>query len=273
MDLMQQAQKEENRWCFFDTRDKYSKAAVLYEQAGNIYMSENNHKEAAMAYVKAGDLYEINKDMHDSIQSYTKASKQFKYFDTKTAIIYLNKIKEYYKVTGKLNNVAKILEEIGDLDEDQAMGCYLKATQYYIGENQIHSANKLRNKICDRYVTDQQYEPAANLYEIIGNDYVSTNSFSAIEYYINAIICLLALDDYVLVSNKLLLYTETCPKILNNYMYKSLNDMVDACVHGNLQGFIDACAELDQKRTLEPWKVRALLGVRKNLTEMVDGIL
>jgi alpha-soluble NSF attachment protein len=273
MDLLQQAQKEETRWTLFDTRSKYSKAAELYFQAGNIFTSENNHQDAAMAYVKSGDLYEINKEFFDSIQSYLKAVKQFKYFDPKSALIYLIKIKDCYELTGRLANAAKILEEIGDLDETQTMTSYSKAVQYYIEEKQIHNANKLRNKMCERYLKESQYELAANLYEIIANDYASTNSWSSADYYINALICLLALHDYVLVSNKLILYTETCPKLSSNYMYRSLNDMITACVNGNLQEFIDATAELDRKKPLEPWKVRALLSVRQNLTEIADGIL
>ena len=276
MNLLQQAEKEEHRWSvfeLFETRTKYSRVAELYEQAGNLLVTEKNSQEAAKAFVKAGELYEYNREYYNSVQNYIKASKQFKEFDLKNAIIYLTKVKESYELTGKLHEAAKYLEQIGDLDSDQALNCYLKASEYYLGQNAIHSANKLRKKICEIYLNNKQYELAGNLYERVANDYVQTNSWNASEFYLNAIICFLALQDYILVDTKLKVYIDTHPKLVSDYRYKYVDHMVKACLAGNLQDFIDATFQLDEKTTLEPWKVRALLKVKEQLKEAGDNIL
>lgn len=273
MNLLEQAQNEENRWCLFDTRSKYKRAAELYEQAGNLFRTENNFEASAKAYLKAGELYEAIKDYYYSIQNYIKASEQYKKFDRDSAILYLTKIKEYYERNGKLKDSAKILEQIGDLDHHQALTCYLKGVYYYREINDIHSSNKLRHKICDIYLNTKQYQLAGELYELIANDYSTTNSWSASEYYLNAIICFLSLHDYKLVLNKLMVYIDIFPKLSNDYRYEYVYNMVKACVDYNLQEFIDNTFLYDQRKTLEPWKVCILYEIRKHLVEIADAIL
>jgi tetratricopeptide (TPR) repeat protein len=273
MDLLQQAQKEENRWSLFDNKEKYENAGDLYEKAGHRFKLDINHEEAANAYVKAGDSYERIKQSYYSIKNYFEAAKQFNYFDSKRAIVYFVKVKDYYELTGDAVKAGDILEQIAAIDSNNAITLYLRAISYYVESNNVSKANKARLKLCDIYLNDKNYELAGKLYETIAIESDSKMSWISMEHYINACICWLALHNYELAHQKLVYYTETNPKISMNIKYNYLRDMIQACVDCKFQNFIDATYQFDQRHTLISWMVIALTNVREHLLEISDNIL
>lgn len=263
------------KWTIFGLGEsgKYQAAADEYNKAGNAYKLSKQWQEAAEMYLKVADLQGRLDSSHDMCTALVEAANCQKKYAVNEAVDTLRRVTETYMVNGRLNMAARYQKEIGELLEsdnalDAAVEAYRAAADLYLSEgNHKQTANQLMVKVGTLASQRGDYSAGAEIFENLGRDCleVRTLTFNAKGYFLQALMCHLALGDVVAARSKLDSFKSLDYTLDRTREAEFITALITAYENMSTEEFAQACADYDRITPLDAWKTSVLLSIKRRI--------
>jgi alpha-soluble NSF attachment protein len=209
-----EANKALNRSTFFGIgkQQKFTDAAKSFTKAGNVFKLLNQWQSAGDVFLQAADaLMQAGDNKNEVIEAIVEAGNCYKKINPVEAVKAFQNAINYYNEIGRFGSSARYWKEIAEIFEADnntasAADAYEQAAQMFERDNKKSNANTCMLKVATfSSEKSEQLLKAAKIFEDIGKGSLSSRlgAFSAKGYFLQALLCHLALGDQVQVRNKL----------------------------------------------------------------------
>eukprot|EP00188_Purpureofilum_apyrenoidigerum_P002573 Plantae.Rhodophyta-Purpureofilum_apyrenoidigerum.ctg26400.p1 GENE.Plantae.Rhodophyta-Purpureofilum_apyrenoidigerum.ctg26400~~Plantae.Rhodophyta-Purpureofilum_apyrenoidigerum.ctg26400.p1 ORF type:complete len:328 (+),score=91.13 Plantae.Rhodophyta-Purpureofilum_apyrenoidigerum.ctg26400:82-984(+) len=260
--------------------NKFEEAAQMFVKAGNTYKLGKNWKKAGETFVRAAECFEKSSNgMYDAASKYADAAKAFKNGHTQEALRAMSSAISIYENLGRFQQCAKLNKEMAEIyesneDTEKAIDRYTKAADFWDGEDAKSNANTCRVKIAELSALAKNYDLAIELFENVASAALESGllKYGAKEHLLRAGMCRLCLGDDVGAKRAMDKYTGMDPSFADSREFKLLNGITQAVEDGDAEAFTDAAYEFDSIATLDPWKTKILLQIKKGLQSKEEDL-
>lgn len=208
-----EAQKALNRTTIFGfgKQQKYEDAADFFTKAGNAFKLENQWQSAGDAFLQAADAWmQAGENRTDAVNQIIEAGNCYKKINPVEAIKAFQRAIEFYNENGRFGSSARYYKEIAEIYEADhnaagAAAAYEHAAQMFERDNKKSNANTCMLKVATFASEKGDLSRAGKIFEDIAKESLTSRlgAFSAKGYFLQALLCYLALGDQVQVRNKL----------------------------------------------------------------------
>jgi alpha-soluble NSF attachment protein len=209
---MVEARKALNRTTLFGfgKQQKYEDAADYFTKAGNAYKLANAFEEAGQAFLECSRAWDQAGDnKSDVVNSIVEAGNCFKKVNPVEAVNSFQKAIELYNESGRVGMSARYYKEIAEIFEADhntasAMEAYEQAAKMFELDKKQSNSNTCMLKVAQYASENGDLKKAAGIYESIGRESMSSRlgQYAAKGYFLQALLCYLAMGDAVQVNNK-----------------------------------------------------------------------
>ncbi len=199
----------------FGKQQKYEDAAENYTNAGNAYKLASDFPNAAKAFIKCSQVWEQTSEKFNITNALVEAGQCYKRAQNPTnAIKALCKAIELYNDDGRIGMSAKYTQEIAEILENDhnitsAIEVYEEAAHLYDLDKMKSNSNACLTKVAQFLSTttdgNGDLKKAGGIYEKLGDESMSSRlgQYSARGYFLQALLCYLAMGDAVQVNKKI----------------------------------------------------------------------
>jgi alpha-soluble NSF attachment protein len=252
---------------------KFHEAADEYGKAANAFKLGKQWPEAVEMYVKVAELQQRLGSNHDMCNALVEAANCQKKYAPAEAVAMLRRVTEAYMANGRLNMAARYQKEIAEILEsdnaiDAAIEAYRAAADLYTAEgNHKQTSNQLMGKVATLASQRGDYATGAEVFENLGRDCleVRTLTYNAKGYFLQALLCHLALGDVVAAKNKFDTFKGIDFSLDRTREAEFMQSLITAYENMNTEEFSQACADYDRISPLDPWKTSVLLAVKRRI--------
>nr|CAD2139954.1 unnamed protein product [Meloidogyne enterolobii] len=266
-----------------------SDAIECYISAANYYKAAKSWYSAGETFIRVAELHEKHSDSKfDAGQNFTEAGVCFRKVDFIKATDCYQKAADIYVDMGKFTMAAKayvakaeVCESTlsGNIPEernianvlpkekckDMCLNSYLKAADFYKGEEQKSSASKCLVKVGLLAAELEQYQRAMHIFEEI-SIYESENNmlkYASRGHFFQALLCALCYDSLE-AERALKRYTEISPIFKDSDEFKLFAKLLDSVKAGDPDGFTAAVEEKDKVARFDTWHTSILLKIKRS---------
>ncbi|CAN0052312.1 unnamed protein product [Discosporangium mesarthrocarpum] len=176
---------------------------------------------------------------------------------------------------------AKQSKEMGEIFEadhnyEDALMAYQQAADLHQSDNSPAAASGNLVKIAtilSQHVDPPDFGRAAQVYEQLGRSCMEKKLLqaNAKAYWLQAGLCLLALEDTVAAHEKLRTFQDVDYGFEDSRECKFLEKLITAVEGFDAEGFAQTCFEWDSISKLDAWKTSVLLRIKKSIEGGVGG--
>ena len=178
----------------------------------------------------------------------------------------------------KLSKVCAELYETEQIEMEEkssavlAIEAYEQAAELFSAEDSEGQASQCRAKVaelCSVVLDPPDLQRAAQLYDDLGRRCLDSNllKFNAKGYFVQAVLCHLALADSVGATQALDRYEALDYTFAGSREGKFVRQLVE-CIEGyDTEGFATACYEYDRISKLDPWKTSMLVKIKRTIDD------
>jgi alpha-soluble NSF attachment protein len=195
----------------FGKQQKYEDAADLFTKAGNAFKLSNQWQSAGDAFLQSSEAWmQAGDNKTDAVNQIVEAGNCYKKINPVDAVKAFQRAIEHYNENGRFGSSARYWKEIAEIFEadhntSSAADAYEHAAQMFERDNKKSNANTCMLKVATFSSEKGDLLKAAKIFEDIAKESLSSRlgAFSAKGYFLQALLCHLALGDQVQVRNKL----------------------------------------------------------------------
>ena len=195
----------QTRWFFFKEGPDYSRAAELYQEAGNLFKMAKAWQEAGDAYMKAGNADILAGEPEESARRQINAAGCYKKVNPELAIDALKKATEVFLKSGRFHLAASYEKECGEIyetslnDLKNAAIFYEKAADRYVAEDSLATALGCQLKAAHLAALNEDYDKAIDMFGAIAKQWAGDElkRYSMKDYLFKLGLCLLCAGDLV----------------------------------------------------------------------------
>ena len=237
----------------FGKNQKHEDAAEAYTKAGNAFKLATLWESAGKAFVKAAEQHAVLNNTSDAASSYVEAGNSYRKINPKKGIKAFSKAIEIFNDAGRFAQSARYYKEVAEIFEadnntDGAIDAYHQAANLFSNDNKTSNANQCLLKIANLASTAGQYSKAAEIFETIGRESLTSNlgKYAAKGYFTQCVLCLLGLGDGVAGRSKLDDFKNADFSFPASRECDFLEKLITAFDGNNIDDFEQACADFDR---------------------------
>lgn len=278
--LMNEGNKALNRTLIFGfgRQQKYEDAADNFNKAGNAYKLSNRWESAGNAFLKSAEAWlEAGDNKTDATNAIVEAGNCFKKVNPVEAIRSYQRAIGMFADNGRFGMCARYYKEIAEIFEADhnnsgAAEAYEQAAQMFERDNKKSNANTCMIKVATFVSEKGELSKAGSIFESIGKESLNSRlgAFSAKGYFLQALLCYLALGDEIQVRSKIDEYKNLDYSFGSARECEFIANLVDSLAAYDSEGFSQHCADFDRITPLDPWKTSMLLKAKAHIAA-VDG--
>lgn len=254
----------------FGKNQKHEDAAEAYTKAGNAFKLATMWESAGKAFVKSAEQHLVLNNSSEAAQQFVEAGNCYRKINMKKGIKAFTKAIEIYNESGRFAQSARYYKEVAecfeqDNNSEGAMDAYQQAANLFSNDNKSSNANQCLLKIANLASGAGAYGKAAEIFETIGKESLSSNlgKYAAKGHFTQCVLCLLAQGDSVAAQSKLDEFKQADFSFPSARECDFLEKLIAAFDGNNSEDFSQACADFDRITPLDPWKTTALLKAKK----------
>lgn len=189
----------------------------------------------------------------------------------------LDKAIDFFALRGQFRRGANFKYELGEVYENQlrdfknAISSFQEAGEWYLNDSAEALSNKAYLKAADLCCEDEiaDYLQAAEIYERIANQSLNNNltRWSLKEYFLKAILCRLAMNDYPGAHALLQKFQSWEPSFSTTRECDFAGKLIDAVKESDSDGVAQASMEFDQFARLDSFKVKVLNKIKSGMSK------
>ncbi|KAN0134909.1 Soluble NSF attachment protein, SNAP domain containing protein [Lactarius tabidus] len=275
--LLEKADKKANSssgW-FSSSSTKFEEAGDLYQQAANAFKLEKQFREAGDAFSKEAECRENCKETNDAANAWWNAAKAYKRDFPDLAIQALSQTITHLTQAGRFRQAADREKEIAQIylqerhDLRHACESFQRAGDWYAQEDATATANACFKDAADLHAELEEYSHAISLYDQVANFSLSSalTKYSVKDYWLKALLCTLAMQDYVRTQRDLKQYEERDVTFRSTREAKFIKVLVESLEQSDEEAFTGAVYEFDQVTKLDNWKTAILVKIKRGLQQ------
>ncbi|KAI0257363.1 vesicular-fusion protein SEC17 [Lactifluus subvellereus] len=260
---------------FSSSSTKFEEAGDLYQQAANSFKLEKLFREAGDAFSKEAECREKCKETNDAANAWWNAAKAYKRGYPDLAIQALSQTIVHLTQAGRFRQAADREKEIAQIylqdrnDLRHACESFERAGEWYAQEDAIATANACFKDAADLHAELEEYPIAISRYDQVADHSLTSalTKYSVKDYWLKALLCALALQDYVSARRNLSRYGQMDTTFPSTREAKFVNVLLEALEQGDEEAFTNAVYEYDQVTKLDNWKTAILLKIKKGIQQ------
>jgi len=260
---------------FSSSSNKFEEAGDLYQQAANGFKLEKLFREAGDAFSKEAECREKCKETNDAANAWWNAAKAYKRGYPDLAVQALSQTITHLTQAGRFRQAADREKEIAQIylqeqnDLRRACDSFQRAGEWYAQEDATATANACYKDAADLHAELEEYTHAISLYDQVANASLSSalTKYSVKDYWLKALLCTLAIPDYVSVGRKLTLYGQMDTTFSSTREAKFVTVLLESLQEGDEEAFSRAVYEFDQVTKLDNWKTAILVKIKRGLQQ------
>lgn len=196
----------------FGASEKYEEAAELFIKAANAFKLSNEWQSAGDALKEASDAFLLSGSSDSGVtNSLVEAGNCFKKASNPVeALSMFQRAIEKYNENGKFGQSARYYKEMAetveaDNNKEAALEYYQLSADFFIRDNKKSNANQNLLKVALFASEMGDLKRASDIYESIGLESLQSRlgAYSAKGYFLQCLLCHLAVGDFVAVEMKL----------------------------------------------------------------------
>ena len=237
----------------FGKNQKHEDAAEAYTKAGNAFKLATLWESAGKAFVKAAEQHTVLNNSSDAASSYVEAGNSYRKINPKKGIKAFSKAIEIFNDAGRFAQSARYYKEVAEIFEadnntDGAIDAYQQAANLFSNDNKQSNANQCLLKIANLASAAGQYSKAAEIFETIGRESLTSNlgKYAAKGYFTQCVLCLLGLGDGVAGRSKLDDFKNADFSFPASRECDFLEKLLTAFDGNSIDDFEQACADFDR---------------------------
>jgi len=283
-ELVQEGERALKRFSWFgiSAEGNYYDAAEAFKSAGKAFMLQKQWEAGADILIRAATIYSTKLNSpHDAVSALVDASTCLKKVDKNRAVETLQQAAGILANMGRFSQAGKRESEVAAMFEEdnnyeKAVESYRRAVEFLEMDNSPQQANQFKVKLAT--ILSQQlsnYSDAGNIFEELGKSSIDNRllKFHAKGYFLQALLCFLAMGDQVKAERKLQEFFTLDYDFPASREGKFISSIVEAVRNYDSQTFTDVCAEFDSVSRMDPWKVSILLEIKKSISEVAEADL
>lgn len=262
-------------WWFFgpSESEKIDSAIEYYIKAGNYYKMTKHYEKAGNSFNEAAELYSKKKYYyHDASTTFLQAAGMYKHINKILTAQTIDKSNKILLENGKFTEVGRNYKFLGEMEEEggfpiNAIEMYEKAFEYFkINNSCKHDAYACLHKATYLLIDCNHHGKALNNLDTLSIYYSgSTLNFKCDQYFFDAIIIVLYLDDLVECRKLLGKYCGMKHNFVKSIEYIMLDEIITAYENFNLSIFSEAVSRFDNVKLLKNWQIGLLLNIKKRI--------
>ncbi|KAI0307995.1 vesicular-fusion protein SEC17 [Multifurca ochricompacta] len=275
--LLEKADKRANAstgW-LSSSSTKFEEAGDLYQQAANAFKLEKLFREAGDAFSKEAECREKCKETNDAANAWWNAAKAYKRGFPDLAIQALSQTVIHLTQAGRFRQAADREKEIAQIylqdqnDLRRACESFERAGEWYAQEDATATANACFKDAADLHAELEEYQIAISRYDQVADHSLGSalTKYSVKDYWLKALLCALASQDYVSARRNLSRYGQLDVSFTSTREAKFITALTEALEQGDEEAFTAVVYEYDQVTKLDNWKTAILLKVKRGLQQ------
>ncbi|KAH9982673.1 vesicular-fusion protein SEC17 [Lactifluus volemus] len=260
---------------FSSSSTKFEEAGDLYQQAANAFKLEKLFREAGDAFSKEAECREKCKETNDAANAWWNSAKAYKRGYPDLAIQALSQTIAHLTQAGRFRQAADREKEIAQIylqeqnDLRHACESFERAGDWYAQEDAAATANACFKDAADLHAELEEYQIAISRYDQVANHSLTSalTKYSVKDYWLRALLCALALQDYVSARRNLTRYGQMDATFPSTREAKFIYALLEALEQGDEEAFTRAVFEYDQVTKLDNWKTAILLKIKKGIQQ------
>jgi alpha-soluble NSF attachment protein len=275
--LLEKADKKANSstgW-FSSSSTKFEEAGDLYQQAANSFKLEKLFKEAGDAFAKEAECREKCNETNDAANAWWNAAKAFKRGFPDLAIQALSQTVVHLTQGGRFRQAADREKEIAQIylqeqhDLRRACESFERAGEWYAQEDATATANACLKDAADLHAELEEYQIAVARYDQVAAHSLGSalTKYSVKDYWLKALLCVLASSDYVSARRNLDRYGQMDGTFPSTREAKFILALLETLEQGDEEAFTNAIFEYDQITKLDNWKTAILLKIKRGIQQ------
>ncbi|CDK27545.1 unnamed protein product [Kuraishia capsulata CBS 1993] len=261
---------------------RFEEAADFYIQAANIYKIRRENLTAGKTFERAAEAQLKADSKDEAANTLIEAYKAYKLEAPGDAARCLSKAIEFFVLKGQFRRGANFKADLGELYENDlhdikmAIASYEEAGEWYRGDSALALSNKCLLKAADLYCEDEigDYLKAGGIYESIAKGSLNNNlaRWSLKDYFLKAILCRLALNDYPSAAALLGRFVSWDSTFQTTREHEFAAKLIDSVKEGDSDGVANAAREYDQFSRLDILKVRLLNKIKSGIQDAPEAL-
>ncbi|KAI0560536.1 Soluble NSF attachment protein [Gracilaria domingensis] len=255
-------------------------AAETFVKAANCFKLAKAWSKAGLALEKAAESYAQISDMeYEAASKYSEAGKAYKNSDIKKAIAAYENAINLYSDAARFQQCARLKKEVAEILEAEsntaaALAAYNSAADFYEMDDAKSNANSMRIKVASLNAIEGKFAEAADLYESIAENALSSNllKYGAREHLLRAGLCRLCMSDVIGAQRALEKYDSMDPTFATSREGRLLESIVKAVDDGDVEAFTNTVFEYDSMSKLDEWKTTILLKIKNSIKAEEDDL-
>jgi len=260
---------------FASSSTKFEEAGDLYQQAANSFKLEKLFREAGDAFSKEAECREKCKETNDAANAWWNAAKAYKRGFPDLAIQALSQTVVHLTQAGRFRQAADREKEIAQIylqdqnDLRRACESFERAGEWYAQEDAAATANACFKDAADLHADLEEYQIAVARYDQVASHSLNSalTKYSVKDYWLKALLCVLASTDYVSARRNLQRYGQQDNTFPSTREAKFVTALLDALDEGNEEAFTNVVFEYDQVTKLDNWKTAILLKIKRGIQQ------
>jgi len=260
---------------FSSSSTKFEEAGDLYQQAANSFKLEKLFREAGDAFSKEAECREKCKETNDAANAWWNAAKAYKRGFPDLAIQALSQTVIHLTQAGRFRQAADREKEIAQIylqdqnDLRRACESFERAGEWYAQEDAAATANACFKDAADLHAELEEYQIAVARYDQVASQSLGSalTKYSVKDYWLKALLCVLASADYVSARRNLQRYGQMDNTFPSTREAKFVTALLDALEEGNEEAFTNVVFEYDQVTKLDNWKTAILLKIKRGIQQ------
>jgi len=275
--LLEKAEKKANSstgW-FSSSSTKWEEAGDLFQQAANSFKLEKLFREAGDAFSKEAECREKCNETNDAANAWWNAAKAYKRGYPDLAVQALSQTVTHLTQAGRFRQAADREKEIAQiyLQEQnnlrRACESFERAGEWYAQEDAIATANTCFKDAADLHADLEEYQIAVARYDQVASHSLNSalTKYSVKDYWLKALLCVLASSDYVSARRNLERYGQADNTFPSTREAKFVTALLEALEQGDEEAFTGVVFEYDQVTKLDNWKTSILLKIKRGIQQ------
>ncbi|KAF8482157.1 vesicular-fusion protein SEC17 [Russula ochroleuca] len=275
--LLEKADKKANSssgW-FSSSSTKFEEAGDLYQQAANSFKLEKLFREAGDAFAKEAECREKCNETNDAANAWWNAAKAYKRGFPDLAIQALSQTVVHLTQAGRFRQAADREKEIAQIylqeqhDLRRACESFERAGDWYAQEDATATANACFKDAADLHAELEEYQIAVARYDQVASHSLGSalTKYSVKDYWLKALLCVLASSDYVSARRNLERYRLLDTTFPSTREAKFVTALLEALEQGDEEAFTSVVFEYDQVTKLDNWKTAILVKIKRGIQQ------
>mmetsp|Transcript_19678 Transcript_19678/g.25933 ORF Transcript_19678/g.25933 Transcript_19678/m.25933 type:complete len:326 (+) Transcript_19678:172-1149(+) len=260
----------------FETKPRYEGACELYSLAADYFKIAGKLVDAGNCLTLCAKLQGKLGQRPEMAAYHAEAARVYKIFDPKEAIkFYRMAIGDFLELKN-FGVGGRLQEEVADIyfndrNYDMAAGQYKNAALLYSEQRDHAAANQTLLKAAELFTLLRQYSIASECFEEVGFRDLKQNclKFNAIEHFLNACLCLLAEQDFDILSERVEIMCQKDASWQRSREHLFIKNIVQIILERDIDAFADHVYNFDNVHKLNSMQIRLLGEVRSVIEQLI----